>query len=461
MRLSFHGADRDVTGSCHLVECAGRRILIDCGMHQGGRELADENAGEFGFDASGIDIVLLTHAHLDHCGRLPLLTKRGFGGEIIATAATQELARLVMLDAAHLQQEETVASAHRPRQGADGKPAEPLYTVADTLKSLESFKRSAGYGTPIDLAPGIRATFVDAGHILGSASILLELTESGRTLRVLFSGDLGNAGDPLLLTPPPPPRADVVVIETTYGDRLHEPMDASIHELYGAISDTLAHGGNVIIPTFALERAQELLWVLNRGIQQNQLTPSMQVYLDSPMAISATEIFAGHPESLQPEVARLFQQGHDPLALPGLHFSRDRADSVALNNIHAGAIIMAGSGMATGGRVRHHLRHNISRPECCVIFVGFASKGTLARQIIDGRNPVHILGDDVPVRAKLHTIGGFSAHADQAGLLKWHGYTGAARTFLTHGEEATMQAFASRLGGTRVEMPTLHQSVDL
>jgi metallo-beta-lactamase family protein len=432
--------------------------LIDCGLYQGSLELAEENAGDFGFDPSSIDFVLLTHAHLDHCGRLPLLTKRGFRGEIIATMATRELARLVMLDAAHLQEEETLSSSHRPRHGADSTP---VYTVADTLKSLESFKRGARYGEPIDLAPGIRATFVDAGHILGSASILLELTEAGRALRVLFSGDLGNAGDPLLLTPAPPPRADVVVIETTYGDRLHEPMEASVHELYAAISETLGRGGNIIIPTFALERAQELLWMLNQGIEKNQLAPSMQVFLDSPMAISATEIFAHHPEYLRPEAARLFREGRDPLALPGLHFARERAESVALNNIRGGAIIMAGSGMATGGRVRHHLRHNISREECSVIFVGFAAKGTLARQIIDGRNPVHILGDDVPVRARIHTMNGFSAHADQAELLKWHGHTVAARTFLTHGEEDVMQAFASRLSKTQVQMPTLNQSFDL
>ncbi len=460
MKLSFHGADRDVTGSCHLVECAGRRFLIDCGLYQGSRDLAEENAGDFGFDPAGIDFVLLTHAHLDHCGRLPLLTKRGFRGEIIATMATRELARLVMLDAAHLQEGEAHPNAHRPQHGAGNKPAEPLYTEADALKSLESFKRSAEYGEPIDLAEGIRATFVDAGHILGSSSILLELTEAGRTLRLLFSGDLGNAGNPLLVTPAPPPRADVVVIETTYGDRLHKPMDASIQELYSAISDTLGRGGNVIIPTFALERAQDLLFMLSRGIEQDKLVPSMQVFLNSPMAITATEIFARHLDYLRPEAARLFRKDRDPLALPGLHFTRQRVESVALNNVR-GAIIMAGSGMATGGRVQHHLKHNISRQECGVIFVGFAAKGTLARQIIDGQNPVQILGDFIPVRASIHTINGFSAHADQAELLKWHEHTGAARTFLTHGEEDAMQAFASQLGKTQVQMPALNQSFDL
>jgi metallo-beta-lactamase family protein len=460
LKLSFHGADRDVTGSCHLVECAGRRFLVDCGLYQGSREIAEGNAGDFGFDPAGIDFVLLTHAHLDHCGRLPLLTKRGFRGEILATMATQELARLVMLDSAHLQEDEARSDPHRPQHGAGNKPAEPLYTSADALKSLESFKRSARYGEPIDLAEGIRATFVDAGHILGSASILVELTEAGRTVRLLFSGDLGNAGNPLLVTPTPPPRADVVVIETTYGDRLHKPMDASIQELYGAISDTLGRGGNVVIPTFALERAQDLLFMFSEGIAKDQLAPSMQVFLDSPMAITATEIFARHLDYLRPEAARLFRKDRDPLALPGLHFTRQSAESIALNNVR-GAIIMAGSGMATGGRVQHHLKHNISRPECGVIFVGFAAKGTLARQIIDGQNPVQILGDYVPVRASVHTINGFSAHADQAELLTWHGHTGAARTFLTHGEEDAMQAFASRLGNTQVQMPALNQSFDL
>ncbi|MFZ3355050.1 MAG: MBL fold metallo-hydrolase [Xanthobacteraceae bacterium] len=459
MRLSFHGADRDVTGSCHLVECAGRRFLIDCGLHQGSRELAVDNAADFGFDPAGIDFVLLTHAHLDHCGRLPLLTKRGFHGEIITTSATRELGRLVLLDSAHLQ-EEQVSDSHQARHRAE-KTAEPLYTVADTFKCLELFKRSARYGEPIDLAEGIRATFVDAGHILGSASILVELTEAGRTVRLLFSGDLGNGTDPLLLTAAPPPHADAVVIETTYGDRLHKPMAASIDELYSATSDTIKRGGNVIIPTFALERAQQLLFVFNQGIEKSRLLPSMQVYLDSPMAISATEIFSHHLESLQPDAAKLFRSGRDPLALPGLHYTRGRAESVALNNVHGGAIIMAGSGMATGGRVRHHLKHNISRAECSVIFVGYAAAGTLARHIIDGQNPVQILGDNYPVRATIHTLNGFSAHADQAGLLKWHGHTGAARTFLTHGEENAMRAFASLLVNTQVEMPALNQQFDL
>jgi metallo-beta-lactamase family protein len=366
VKLSFHGADRDVTGSCHLVECAGKHILIDCGLYQGSHEIAEENAGDFGFDPAGIDFVLLTHAHLDHCGRLPLLVRRGFRGKIITTAATRELARLVMIDSAHLQEEEARSNTRRlgrrttvPKEMQ--KASTPLYTVLDALNSLDAFGPAAVYGQPIELTEDIQATFVDAGHILGSASILLELTEGGKSLRLLFSGDIGNAGQQLLKPSPPPPRADAVVMETTYGDRLHKPMGPSIDELYDAIGDTFQRGGNVVIPTFALERAQELLWLLSQGIQAKRLAPAMQVFLDSPMAISATEIFARYSECLTPEAARLFKEGHDPLRCPGLRFVRDRAESMALNNIHGGAVIMAGSGMATGGRVRHHLKHNIRR----------------------------------------------------------------------------------------------------
>ena len=446
MKLEFHGADRDVTGSCHLVECAGKRILIDCGLFQGSRELSEQNACAFGFDPAAIDCVLLTHAHLDHCGRLPLLSKRGFRGEIISTGATRELARLVMLDAAHLQEQEVAA---------------PLYNVPDALNSLDGFGRTANYGQSLELAVAGRATFIDAGHILGSASILLDLAEPGRTVRLLFSGDLGNAGRRLLRPPAMPPRADVVVIETTYGDRRHKPMGPSIEEFYEAISDTFRRGGNVVIPTFALERAQELLYILHQGVARGRLLPSTQVFLDSPLAISATEVFRRHLECLDPQAAQLFRQGHDPLSLPGLHLARERAQSVALNSIHGGAIIMAGSGMATGGRVRHHLKHNLGRAECSVIFVGFAAIGTLAREIIDGHSPVRVLGEDVAVRARIYTINGFSAHADQAELLAWLRASAPSRTFLTHGEEAIMQQFAAQLGDTRVEMPARDQTFEL
>jgi metallo-beta-lactamase family protein len=462
VKLSFHGADRNVTGSCHLVECAGKRILIDCGLHQGSRELDEENAAPFGFDAAGIDYVLLTHAHLDHCGRLPLLAKRGFRGEIITTSASRELARLVMLDAAHLQEEDARYHARQVRHdGGNQDNSKLLYSTLDALNCLDFFGRTAIYDQVLEVADGVQATFIDAGHILGSASIFLELEEQGRSTSVLFSGDLGNAGRRLLRSPSKPPHAENVVMETTYGDRLHKPLGPSIDEFYGAITETFKRGGNVIIPTFALERAQELLYYLNQGIAQGRLTKSMQVYLDSPMAISATEIFRRHQECFEPATATLFKEGHDPLSLPGLHFTRQTAESVAINNVHGGAIIMAGSGMCTGGRVRHHLQHNIDREDSSIVFVGYAANGTLARRIIDGAKVVSIFGKNIPVRARIYTINGFSAHADQAELLAWQKQTSAKRVFLVHGEEEIMRKFAVHLPGTRVEMPEPNQVIEL
>ena len=462
MHLSFHGADRSVTGSCHMVECAGRRILIDCGLHQGSHELNEENASPFGFEAASIDYLLLTHAHLDHCGRLPLLAKRGFRGQIIATAASRELARLVMLDSAHLQEEDARYHARKLGQHDANRDLErPLYSTLDALHCFDFFGRTAVYGQAIDVAPGVQATFIDAGHILGSASIFLALEDKGRKTSVLFSGDLGNSGHFLLRNPSKPPLSENVVMETTYGDRLHKELAPSIDEFFDAIKETFKRGGNVIIPTFALERAQELLYFLSQGIADKRIPESTPVYLDLPMAISATEIFLRYPESFEPDAAKMFQKGHDPLSLPGLHFTRETAESIAINAVRGGAIIMAGSGMCTGGRVRHHLRHNLGRDDSSIVFVGYAANGTLARQIIDGAKEVKIFGDTIPVRARIYTISGFSAHADQAELLTWHRQTGAKRTFLVHGEEAIMKQFATHIANSSVEMPTRNQVFEL
>lgn len=462
MHISFHGADRGVTGSCHMLECREHRILIDCGLYQGSRELDEENADDFGFDVGDIDYLLLTHAHLDHCGRIPLLTRRGFQGEIITTGATRELARIVMLDSAHLQEEEARYRMRRAARHGEKRTFRPLYSELDALNSTGHFGRRAYYDRPLELAPGIRVTFLDAGHILGSASILVELEEQGKQRSVLFSGDLGNAGRPLLRDPVTPNHADVVVMETTYGDRLHKALQPSIDELYAAITDTFRRGGNVIIPTFALERAQELLFYLRRGIEKGRLRESTQVFLDSPMAISATEVFRRFPECYDDEVADLFRNGGDPFDMPGLHFTRETAESIALNRVSGGAVILAGSGMCTGGRVRHHLRHNLGRRDSSVVFVGFAARGTLARRIIDGARQVSIFGEEFPVRASIHTINGFSAHADQAELCAWHKRTGnPERTYLVHGEEDSMRHFAPLLERTEVIMPELGQRYSL
>ncbi len=464
MKISFHGADQGVTGSCHLLDCAGKRILIDCGMYQGGRELVAENAEPFGFDPSSIDYLLLTHAHLDHCGRIPLLVKRGFKGEVITTAATVELARLIMLDSAGLQEEEARYQLRRARRRSDNPDSEiePLYTTLDALNSLDYFGRKASYYQMIQLAPGIRITFIDAGHILGSASIFLELEEDGRQHRLLFSGDLGYSGRVILRNPATPPKVDTVVMETTYGDRLHKQLQPSIDELYEIINETIGRGGNIIIPTFALERTQEILYYLREGVKNKSIKHFTNVFLDSPMAISATRIFERHPECFDKETLHVSQRGRDPFGLPGLHFTRETAESMAINKIVGGAIIMAGSGMCTGGRVRHHLKHNLWNKKSSIVFVGYAAEGTLARSIIDGATEVEIFGDDIPVRASIHTIGGFSAHADQAELLAWHQQTGDPKTtFLVHGEEESMHAFANKLKNTQVEMPALHQEFTL
>lgn len=459
MRLTFHGAAQNVTGSCNLVECGGKRILIDCGLYQGGQEMEEENRNDFGFDPASIDYLLLTHAHLDHCGRIPLLYRFGFRGKILTTSATRELARLVMLDSARIQEEEARYRTYKASKRRNRTELiEPLYDTLDALNCLDGFVDIASFGKPYDLCTGIRATFYEAGHILGSACILLELTENGHQRRVLFSGDLGYDGRAILPDPAVPPQADVVVMESTYGDRLHKRLEPSVEELYQAINTTIARNGNVLIPSFALERTQELLYYLREGIEQQRLPRHLPVFLDSPMAISATQIFRRHREYFDEETWAIIAAGRDPFELPGLEIVRDTTESMALKNVH-GSVIIAGSGMCTGGRIRHHLRHNLWRKEAAVIFIGYAAGGTLARQIIEGAEVVRVLHEQVEVNAEIYTIGGFSAHADQQELLAWHARTGTPEcTFLVHGEPEAMQILAGHLDGTTVQMPALHQS---
>lgn len=464
MHLSFHGAAGEVTGSCHLLEAAGKKVLVDCGLFQGDDTQEAANAADFGFNPAKIDILLLTHAHLDHCGRIPLLVKRGFRGEIITTAPTRALAKLVMLDAAHIQEEDAKhASKHRQRQG--GQPVAPLFDEQDVLRALDAFGRIAVLDRPIELAKGISAEFINAGHILGAASVVLDVTEGNRSRRILFSGDLGNSGRPVLHDPTPPPKADYVIMETTYGDRNHKAFDATVTEFLDAVRQTLARGGNVVIPTFALERSQEILFHLAQAVDQEQLPRNLPVFLDSPMAISATGIFRQFPSAFKDAFRTQIMSDKDPFTLPDLQFTRQVAESKQISHIRQGAVILAGSGMCTGGRVRHHLRHNLWRPESSVIFVGFAVEGTLARQIIDGAKQVHLFGEDIVVNCHIHTINGFSAHADQHELLSWHSDTGTpVMTFLVHGEpDRAIPAMADCLQkrGAATISPTLHQRVAL
>lgn len=460
MDLSFHGAAGGVTGSCYLLEAAGTRILIDCGLFQGA-DATESHA--FGFDPRSIEYVLITHTHLDHCGRLPLLVKQGFRGEIILTPPTRALMGIVLADAASLQVEESErVGRHRRREGKPVPAA--TYDMPDVFETMELVGRLAHYQQPFELCPGVRVTFDDAGHILGSAWILLEVEENGTHQRIVFSGDVGNRDRPLLNPPMPAPPADVVVMESTYGERNHKTFDASVQELKEAILQTAQRGGNVVIPTFALERAQELLFLLHEMSEAGELPRHTRVFLDSPLAITATEIFRRFPEYLSPDARTQFGPGSDPFTLPGLRFTRDSAQSREINAISSGAIILAGSGMATGGRVLHHLKYNLWRSESSVIFVGFAAVGTLARRIIDGAASVRLFGEDVQVAAHISTINGFSAHADRDGLLDWYRGSGSPRTtFLVHGEDPSRDALATALEqqGAHVEKPLMLQRFPL
>jgi metallo-beta-lactamase family protein len=464
MKLSFHGAAQNVTGSCHLLDCAGLRVLIDCGMFQGSHHADQDNMAAFGFDPAEIDFLLLTHAHLDHCGRIPLLVKRGFRGEIITTAATHELAKLIMMDSANIQEEDAArASRHRRRKG--DAMITPLYDIADALRALDFFGRGVSYDAPLVLSDQVTVRYINAGHILGSASLVLDIAENDENRRIVFSGDIGSSGHPLLADPTPPPKADIVIMETTYGDREHRDLGASVSELFGAIRETLARGGNVIIPTFALERTQEILFYLRSGIENGELPASLPVFVDSPMAISATEIFRRNSNWFKPELRDAMLSGLDPFWLPQLSFTRQVKDSMAINEIKDGAVIMAGSGMCTGGRVRHHLKHNIWRPESSVVFVGFAAEGTLARKIVDGEKVIRLGGQEIQVAAKIYTINGFSAHADRRELLNWIEHAGhPGQVFLVHGDATKgMAAMEKELTarGISAHCPALHESVEL
>ncbi len=464
MKLSFHGAAQNVTGSCHLLEAGGLRILIDCGMFQGAKHADEENAGVFGFDPADVDFLLLTHAHLDHCGRIPLLVKRGFVGEIITTAATRDLAKLIMMDSASIHEEDAARASRRRRRGGNAD-IQPLYSQIDALTALDYFGRNVDYDQDVVLNDAVTVRFINAGHILGSASVIVEAVENGTTRRIAFSGDLGSPGHAILENATLPPACDYVVMETTYGGRMHKDRDASAAELTEAISDTLAQGGNVVIPTFAMERTQEILFHLKTAIQKGELPASLTIFLDSPMAVSATEIFRRHAHGFSAEVRDAMLAGKQPFNPPGLRFTRQTAESMAINRIRGGAVIMAGSGMCTGGRVRHHLKHNIWRPDCSVIFVGFAADGTLARQIVDGAKHVRIFGEDIQVKAKIHTINGFSAHADQRELLYWVSHTGTPKTvFLVHGDyNRGMLDMKKELEkkGLAIECPTLNEAFEL
>jgi metallo-beta-lactamase family protein len=463
LKLTFLGAAGEVTGSSFLLETDGVRLLVDCGMFQGGREADGKNRARFAFDPATLDLVLLTHAHIDHSGLLPRLVAAGFRGPVYATAATCDLLEVMLIDSAHIQEKELEWMQKANARGA-GQP--PLYTVAEVNRTLRQLKPVA-YGAGLNAHADVRCVFRDAGHIIGAAIIELWIREAGTTRKIVFSGDIGQPGRPLVRDPTPVTEADVLVVESTYGNRLHKNLDDTLAELEHAITDTLVRKkGNVIIPAFAVGRTQEIIYLLVELYRQGRL-PDMDIYVDSPMATKATEITAKHWALLDQDAATLLQWLKSRRGRPHIHFVQDVLESTNLQRIKHGAVIISASGMCNAGRIKHHLRHNLGRRESTLLIVGFQAAGTLGRRIVDGAKNVRIFGIPIPVRADVYTIGGLSAHADQAALLGWlaHFKRAPRRTFVVHGEQSTAEIFAAaihdKLGWSGVDMPALHSSVIL
>lgn len=462
MRLTFLGAAGMVTGSCYLLEAGGLRLLVDCGLFQGKEE--ELNTAPFPFHPATLDGVVLTHAHIDHSGRLPLLRKRGFTGPIYTHPATADLARIMLLDSAHIQ--ETEAERENRRNRRSGKEVkEPLYTQADAAGVAEQFV-PVPYREMYRLSDQLYVRLQDAGHILGSA--LLEFFETGpdgQTTKLVFSGDLGQPDRPILCDPTVIEEADYLVLESTYGDRNHAPVADTRSALADILRSTMAKGGNLIIPAFAVGRTQEVLYELNALIESGQVPRRLKVVVDSPLAIAATNITQQHSDLFDKAARQRLRSGDDPLAFPGLFFCETAEQSMQLNSSKEPMVIVAASGMCEAGRVVHHLKHNLWRPTSTILFVGFQAQGTLGRRLVDGANRVRIFGDEVAVKARVEVLAGFSAHADQAHLMAWvKGLKRVPRaTFLVHGEDDGRNELAQLLiaEGHQVALPVLGESLNL
>jgi metallo-beta-lactamase family protein len=446
MKLSFYGADKEVTGSCHGVENGGIRLLVDCGMVQG----SDNDAGqEFPFNPAKIDYVIMTHAHIDHSGRLPLLVKQGFKGKIFATSATIRLLEIMLRDSAHIQE---VEAGWKTRKGkrAGGSEVEPLYTVQDAEAVFQYFV-PCRYNEEVTVTEGIKIRFTDAGHLLGSAFVEMWLTEGSVTKKVVFSGDIGNLGQPIIRDPQYVHEADIALMESTYGDRNHEVPADYTSELAEVIEKTFAAGGNVIIPSFAIGRTQELLYFI-REIKERGLVksaPNFPVYVDSPLANAATRIYEGDLDGyLDDETLSVIKAGKKYLSFDNLRISETSEDSKAINFDATPKVIIASSGMCDAGRIRHHLKHNLWRPECTVVFVGFQAKGTLGRILVDrAASKVTLFGEEIAVKCNIYSFRGMSAHADRDGLLKWVNafQKKPEKVFVVHGEAEVCELFATSL----------------
>ena len=446
MKIKFCGASTGVTGSCHLLTSGEHKILLDCGQFQGGKAQDALNYEKFPFEPSEIECVVLSHAHIDHCGRLPLLTKRGFEGKIYCTDATADLLSVMLKDSAYIHEKETEWK-NRKAERAGREQVEPLYTIEDAEKAL-SLVSPILYDQQIEINPDMKIVFNDAGHILGSAITELWVTEDDKESKIVFSGDLGMEGRPILRDPTYIKKADYVIMETTYGNRIHKELGSGVEKLIEIILNTTRRGGNVVIPSFAVGRTQELIYELNRFYDSNneyrKELDKIFVYVDSPMATTATEIFRRNAQVFDEETREYILKGDNPLEFKNLKFTRSSKESQDLNFNKEPKIIISASGMCEAGRIRHHLKHNLWNPKNSIVFVGYQGQGTLGRSLVEGIKMVTLFGEEIQVNAEIHNLEGFSGHADQNGLFAWlaHFEQKPKQIFLVHGEEESKKDFA-------------------
>lgn len=451
MNITFLGAAKTVTGSCYLVETKDTKFLIDCGMFQGRANEIILNPEPFPFDPEKLDFMLLSHAHIDHSGRIPKLYMDGFKGNIYATKATMQLCGIMLPDSGHIQEFEN-EWLNRKRQRAGKPPAKPLYTVKEATDCLKLFK-GVVYDEVINITKDIRVRFNDAGHVLGSAILEIWVTENNQATKLVFSGDLGNKGMPILRDPTIIYEADYLIIESTYGNKLHSIRKGSenVEKLLNIVAETVSRGGNVVIPSFAVGRTQEIIYDLNKYMdefeQRVDILKNIPVYVDSPLAVSATQIFRENLDCFDDEAKQYIANGDNPLDFPNLNFTQSPVESKKLNERKESTIIISASGMCDAGRIKHHLKHNLWRKESTILFVGYQAEGTLGRRILEGASKVKLFGEEISVNARIEAIDGFSGHADMAGLLSWIGSFGKKpkKVFIVHGEKDVMAEFAQSI----------------
>jgi metallo-beta-lactamase family protein len=462
MHIEFYGATSGVTGSCHILHANGHTVLLDCGMIQGRRQEMERNRRPFPFDPDDISAVVLSHGHIDHSGRIPLLVKQGYRGPVYAQNATVDLCGILLQDSAHLQ-EKDAEYENKWRARKKQPPIEPLYTIDDAQTALLNLV-GMRYGERREILPGVEIRFVDAGHILGSCSVEVWLEENGRRRKVVFSGDLGQYDTPILNDPAAIEEADHVIVESTYGNRRHRERQSTIDEIGEIIRDAAHHKGNLLIPAFSIGRTQELLYYLGKYYDAWELD-RWHVFLDSPMAIRASKVYWDYPQLYDEEATKLRRQVHEMPHLQNLRLTPTPEESMAINQIKSGAIIISASGMCTGGRILHHLKHNIARRGAHVMIVGYQAPGTLGRALVDGQPTVKIHGNEYPVRARIHTVGGLSAHADVDDLQRWIGsFTSNPRVHVVHGDDGPKTAFCELLTdqvGLRADIPAPGQRLEI